>query len=653
METLANQQQWEQTYQTKANRKAFYEKNKRAGKKFGRNTVRSASSVIETFVKSEAGEEMQGVQEAKDLYEVAKLTVGMSAVNFVRREKAAGVRKGQSKHELKKAQKEFNDNAKTLGMPGITGTGRTLANEASKQIRLISKEQTRLQKLVREGKGTPDVLDRIKVLDKQLAQAKEARRIGLATRYQKKPNFTLRARGRRLFGIASKYFLKVQDEGISGLKTLSSYISWAQKSVKQAFRMAVPVSRLGMMVGGAIYRGIKKGVKMIAKTKAAKHAAAEIRAMTKMVRDSITKKAAAAAAAVLATGPAVVAEAAGRAVRGATERIVKKVKRTIKKARRSRAGRAIEGAGRAIGHGFVVVGHAIATGARAIGHAGQVIYRGARKTFHVVRTVTMAPVRLIGGVAKVITVPFRLIWALLSMIGTFLLVVVVVFYFIFTIVSVIGSIIDFTNESAYDKNFTSAMETAAGKAYNADIETLNDLINTYQDMGYNVKVVFEYVKDGRFYQDDFDADEVAFAKESNCRELMAMFCVMFDYGEDVRHAGGWAFTSSATQTLMNNYMYTLYYGSHEFLINLTYEGVTAPAESYGDTDQEDEVDKYIFATATITYRAYYFDSVFDVTNDFIHLTGGAVLSDTWLSLRTMTTDHPDQLQALLDAGYEW
>lgn len=540
-----------------------------------------------------AGEHAEGVRSITTAASLAYVTVGMSAIN-----KARSLLNIPSKNAL---------NMMLASMKNPI-TGRTFADVRSYQ-RFLNQQLAKLG-----AKGMPLMsgtqlqilagrqINRLKIAKKLgkisardfnalMAIYKQQKKIGRLTAFQRPKKFKLRARLTRLMFMLDRFMPR--SEVTIGFERIKRYTRMAVKSVQVAATVTILAAKAARIVGKKSASIAAKGV--LAGYKAAKKA----NIISQGTADKIEKT-------------------ASKASKWAKEqqKRAQNVKRGFRNTReklrdpfgiKSRLVRWKADAWAKVVNKVPFVGK-IANVFSGIGNALNVVKVAVAKVFQ---------------------------WAALLLAGIILLIII-----LYIIVSGISAIFGAFDFSTADTDVKQVALEALQDCYEEDFSKILDVASNYN----SATIDYEDIKDQDKY-DEWKAEANAgdFIQSTNAAEILSMTLVYFDMDLTSKEDGTDE-NKTVSKNEVRNYVDGLYHGSHEILVDVTYE-----YESYdtGEVDEDGDaiMDVRTITHADITYRTNYFESLFECTarnSTPVTILGGFVGS---------VVDADTLYAALRDAGF--
>lgn len=180
--------------------------------------------------------------------------------------------------------------------------------------------------------------------------------------------------------------------------------------------------------------------------------------------------------------------------------------------------------------------------------------------------------------AKIANVVRSLLTAAFAALGSGLIILIVA-----AIVVAIMTVIFGSFDLSDDDKRAIAIQTLQ-ECYDADLEKIANL--NYHD----IEIMYEDLRDEDTYTEKkAEADAKSFFQSSNCAEILAMTFVWaeHDFG-------------SVSEHQLKSYVQGLWYGSHDIIV-----------QEQTIIREDDEGNQTIIKNAIVTYRTYYFDSLFD------------------------------------------
>lgn len=513
---------------------------------------------------SAAGESASGLRKTQDYIDVAKLTVGMTAVNTARRIinrpnafELNGLLKANGAATLLAYKQSLNKRFAKVGIKpfstGLSGTALVIA--AQKQMLAIKTE------MARKGQTA--------ALKEAYAVAKAFRKVGLLTVYAKTPHkIKLSRRIFRLSGLGFRMLMISGGDAYRGIDTVMRY------------------SKNAMMAGKAFLFATKHGAKI------------GIYAVGGIINQSgrIATKA----------GNAIVKAAAKTGGKGAvlaTGKVLQKYGRGVKKV--STAKRRI---GKKISH--------IRRGAKDFLKDPFGLKRKMRQQINAILAKAWAKMtakfawlnkvskgaKFISHIASVIsTVVSAITQVIFFLFGIFILFIAILLILNMTI----PIIISLFNFGSYDETVQDIIVQQLKDCYEEDAQKMLDISGDYNTATIDYDDTFRDLD--KYTEHKAEADAASFNQSTNCAEIIAMTLVRFEY--DVDDAAGTG-DSEASKRELQKYVKELYYGSHELYVDVTattYQVDTGRTDSDGNPIYETKVKR----DAALTYRTYYFEYMFD------------------------------------------
>lgn len=203
-----------------------------------------------------------------------------------------------------------------------------------------------------------------------------------------------------------------------------------------------------------------------------------------------------------------------------------------------------------------------------------------------------------------------------------ILVVIILFLLILMLIS---AVVNMFNFSASKEDIRNAAINKVNECYSEDLDYISSLSSKYKG---GVTIKYEDVKNNKAYKENSkkNKDKKSFYQSTNSAEILSMTLVRFEH--DLEKAG---------MNKVLNYVEQLYHGSHEIVIK----------ESSVGKDKDGNETK----RATITYRTYYYNYLFDrqlsderieVTNnndDSVYLTGKNIQDSIYVACRDKGYTH--------------
>ena len=513
---------------------------------------------------SAAGESASGLRKTQDYIDVAKLTVGMTAVNTARRIinrpnafELTGLLKANGAATLLAYKQSLNKRFAKVGIKpfstGLSGTALVIA--AQKQMLAIKTE------MARKGQTA--------ALKEAYAVAKAFRKIGLLTVYAKTPHkIKLSRRIFRLSGLCFRMLMTSGGDAYRGIDTVMRY------------------SKNAMMAGKAFLFATKHGAKI------------GIYALGGIINQSgrIATKA----------GNAIVKAAAKTGGKGAvlaTGKVLQKYGRGVKKV--STAKRRI---GKKISH--------IRRDVKDFLKDPFGLKRKMRQQINAILAKAWAKMtakfawlnkvskgaKFISHIASVIsTVVSAITQVIFFLFGIFILLIAILLILNMTI----PIIISLFNFGSYDETVQDIIVQQLKDCYEEDAQKMLDISGDYNTATIDYDDTFRDLD--KYTEHKAEADAASFNQSTNCAEIIAMTLVRFEY--DVDDAAGTG-DSEASKRELQKYVKELYYGSHELYVDVTattYQVDTGRTDSDGNPIYETKVKR----DAALTYRTYYFEYMFD------------------------------------------
>lgn len=513
---------------------------------------------------SAAGESASGLRKTQDYIDVAKLTVGMTAVNTARRIinrpnafELNGLLKANGATTLLAYKQSLNKRFAKVGVKpfstGLSGTALVIA--AQKQMLAIKTE------MARKGQTA--------ALKEAYAVAKAFRKVGLLTVYAKTPHkIKLSRRLFRLGGLGFRMLMTSGGDAYRGIDTVMRY------------------SKNAMMAGKAFLFATKHGAKL------------GIYAAGGIINQSgrITTKA----------GNAIVKAAAKTGGKGAvlaTGKVLQKYGRGVKKV--STAKRRI---GKKISH--------IRRDAKDFLKDPFGLKRKMRQQINAILAKAWAKMTAKFAWLNKVSKGAKFISHIASVISTVVSAVTQVIFFLFGIFILfiaillilnmtIPVIVSLFNFGSYDETVQDIIVSQLKDCYEEDIQKMIDISGDYNTATIDYDDTFRDLD--KYTEHKSDADATSFNQSTNCAEIIAMTLVR--YGYDVDDAAGTG-DSEASKRELQKYVKELYYGSHELYVDVTattYQVDTGRTDSDGNPIYETRVKR----DAALTYRTYYFEYMFD------------------------------------------
>ena len=540
-----------------------------------------------------AGEHAEGVRSVSTAASLAYITVGMSVIN-----KARSLLNIPSKNEL---------NALLASMKNPI-TGRNFADVKSYQ-RFLN------QKLAKLGaKGMPLMsgtqlqilaarqINRLKIAHKLgkistkdfkalMAIYQQQKKLGRLTAFTRPKKFKLRARLTRLMFMLDRFMPR--SEATIGFDRIKRYTRMAVKSVQIAATGTILAAKGARIVGKKAATLAAKGV--LAGYKAAKKA----NIINRSAAEKIEKTASKAANWVKEQ------QKRGNKLKNSARNVREKLRDPFGIKSRLTRWKAEAWA--------KVVNHVPFVGRIAD------VFSGIGNAFNVVKV----------AVTKVLQ------WAALLLAGIIGLLIV-----LNLIISAIAGIFGAFDFSTSDVDVQQVAIDTLQDCYEEDFSKILDVASDYN----TATIDYADIKDQDKY-DEWKAEASAndFIQSTNAAEILSMTLVYFDMDLTSKEDGTDA-DKTVSKNEVKNYVKGLYHGSHEIVVDVTYE-----YESY-DTGEVDEDGDAIMGVRTIThaditYRTNYFESLFDCTarnSTPVTILGGFVGS---------VVDADTLYAALRDAGF--
>lgn len=510
-----------------------------------------------------AGEPAQGIRHVQEAAMIANVTIGISIANKARqianlplRLELRGLLDQRGFKTVEEAIKHANASLQKAGLQTISTrlSGRQLTLAANEKIRLLKKL----------SKNNPSS----QAITSALGNLKDIKKMGLKTTFAKKPrSFKFSHRMLRIAGIGLRKLMQSAGEGGRGLQTVVNYARYGVMGGKALFRSAQLTARAGL--GGA--SGLMnasgwlagKAANKIAKSpnapKAMKKVGDKLGRYSKGVKKVNNKR--------------IAFRNKRQALR---DKVTSKVKDPF--GLRAKMRRKIEQALRKSGAKLA----AKSSVARAIGKAGSLLARAASTIATAISTL--------------------LHWLLIIGGGLLLLII-----FIILIMAMITALLSAFNFSSYDETVREYIIETIADCYEEDMNKILALSDSYEDAELTRDDTFKDTAAYTEWKEEYDAD--AFIQSSNCAEIISMTLVRF--GFDVEGADD-AITGR-TKSDIKQYIRELWYGSHEIYVNES--TTTYQVQTGEDSDGNPIYETSTKTTATITYRTYYFEYLFN--EDFI------------------------------------
>lgn len=513
---------------------------------------------------SAAGESASGLRKTQDYIDVAKLTVGMTAVNTARRIinrpnafELNGLLKINGATTLLAYKQSLNKRFAKVGVKpfstGLSGTALVIA--AQKQMLSIKTE------MARKGQTA--------ALKEAYAVAKAFRKVGLLTVYAKTPHkIKLSHRVFRLGSLGFRMLMTSGGNSYLGVDIVMRYSKNAMMAGK-AFLFATKHSaKLGIYAVGGI---INQSGRIAAKT-----GGAIVQAAAKTGSKG----------AILTAGKAL--EKYGRGVKKVSttkRRIGKKVNHIrqdakdflkdpfgLKRKLRQQINAIMSKAWAKMTAKFGWL-NKVGKGAKAISHISSVIST------------------VISAISQIIFFLF----------GIFILFIAI----LLILNMVVPIIISLFNFGSYDETVQDIIVKQLKDCYEEDVQKMLDISGNYNTATIDYDDTFRDFE--KYTEQKAEADAASFNQSTNCAEIIAMTLVRFEY--DVEDAAGTG-DSEASKRELQKYVKELYYGSHELYVDVTattYQVDTGRTDSDGNPIYETRVKR----DAALTYRTYYYEYMFD------------------------------------------
>ena len=513
---------------------------------------------------SAAGESASGLRKSQDYIDVAKLTVGMTAVNTARRIinrpnafELNGLLKANGATTLLAYKQTLNKRFAKVGVKpfstGLSGTALVIA--AQKQMLAIKTE------MARKGQTA--------ALKEAYAVAKAFRKVGLLTVYAKTPHkIKLSRRVFRLSGLGFRVLMTSGGDSYRGIDTVMRYSNNAMMAGKTFLFASRHSAKLGLYaIGGLINQSGRI---------ATKAGGAIVNAATKTGGEGL----------LLTTG-----------------KVLKKYGSGIKK---------VSTAKRRLGK---KINHIRQDGKTALKDPFG-IKRKLRQQINALMTKAWAKMTArfgwlnkIGKGAKVISHISSIISTIVSAVSQvifFLFGIFILFIAILLIINMtIPVILSLFNFGSYDETVQDIIVQQLKDCYEEDVQKMLDISADYSTATIDYDDTFRDLD--KYTEHKSEADAASFNQSTNCAEIIAMTLVRFEYDVDDAAGNG---DAEASKREIQNYVKELYYGSHELYVDVTattYQVDTGRNDAEGNPIYETRVRK----DAALTYRTYYFEYMFD------------------------------------------
>lgn len=513
---------------------------------------------------SAAGESASGLRKTQDYIDVAKLTIGMTAVNTARRIinrpnafELNGLLKSNGATTLLAYKQSLNKRFAKVGIKpfstGLSGTALVIA--AQKQMLAIKTE------MARKGQTA--------ALKEAYAVAKAFRKVGLLTVYAKTPHkIKLSHRVFRLGSLGFRMLMASGGESFRGVDTVMRYGKNAMMAGKAFLFASQHSAKLGIYAVGGI---INQSGKIATKT-----GGALVKAATK-------------------TG--------GKGLLLTTGKVLEKYGSGVKK---------VSTAKRRLGK---KVNHIRQDGRTALKDPFG-IKRKIRQQINALMTKAWAKMTArfgwlnkIGKGAKVISHISSVISTIVSAVSQvifFLFGIFILFIAILLIINMtIPVILSLFNFGSYDETVQDIIVQQLKDCYEEDVQKMLDISADYSTATIDYDDTFRDLD--KYTEHKSEADAASFNQSTNCAEIIAMTLVRFEYDVDDAAGNG---DAEASKREIQKYVKELYYGSHELYVDVTattYQVDTGRNDAEGNPIYETRVRK----DAALTYRTYYFEYMFD------------------------------------------
>lgn len=196
-----------------------------------------------------------------------------------------------------------------------------------------------------------------------------------------------------------------------------------------------------------------------------------------------------------------------------------------------------------------------------------------------------------------------------------LIIALLICIIMFIVAVVISAITNMFNANSLNDDLKKDVTTRMQQCYESDLKYISSMSSKYPE---GITIKYEDVKNQKKY-DELDKKE-PFYQTTNCAEIISMAMTRYDFDMD-----------NIDKKEVLTYVEQLYHGTHEIIVK--------------ETTSTDKDGNTVTSSATITYRTYYFDYMFDRalsdstitnsynSNDISYISEDAIKDDMYVAIR--------------------